>query len=224
MLYVGQRRVAAVPEVTERLRRGLRLRLRLFNLLDDRRRLLLVRDGLRDYLADRNPRVRQLLRPLRKRVGHRHGPRGRVRAVCTRLHHELSRILRRRKEHRARILPLRRLEDRIDALRLADLRKPIRRPCEVAVRLRVLRRGPKRNLRRVRRLLKIAAVVLEFRHDLRRTRTMRLRKHQGPQDAKRIRDVIIAEVFDALVPDLSVRNGRFFGKGSQREKTENRKG
>ena len=85
------------------------------------------------------------------------------------------------------------------------------------------RRGPERDLRRARRLLEIAAVVLELRNDFRRPRPVRLREHERTKNPERVRHVVVAEVLDALVPDLAVRKWSLFRKGGQREKAEYRR-
>ena len=68
VLCVREKRIRLGVEIRKPLRRILRLLARRVDLRRDRRRLLLVRDRLRDKFADGDPRIRKPLRALRKRV------------------------------------------------------------------------------------------------------------------------------------------------------------
>ena len=111
VLHVGEERIRLRVEIAEPLRRVLRLLARRVDLRGNRRRLLLVRDRLRDKFADGNPRIRKALRALRKRVCKRDRLFGAIRAIGTRLCHERAAVLRRGEEHRPGILPFRGLEN-----------------------------------------------------------------------------------------------------------------
>ena len=63
-------------------------------------------------------------------------------------------------------------------LLLANRRKTVGRSREVAVRLRVIWRSPKRDLRRVRRLFEISLFVFELGDDFGRASAVRLREQE----------------------------------------------
>ena len=117
-------------------------------------------------------------------------------------------------QERARVLALRRLEDAVDPLRLAQFGEAVGRPREVAVRLRVRRGGAERELRgggglpqrgeRIGIARLVRAVVVQLGDDLRRARAVGLGKEQGAQHAERVRHVARAVVAHALVPDFPV--------------------
>jgi hypothetical protein len=65
---VREKRIRLGVEIRKPLRRILRLLARRVDLRGDRRRLLLVRDRLRDKFADGDPQIRKPLRALRKRI------------------------------------------------------------------------------------------------------------------------------------------------------------
>ena len=93
-------------------------------------------------------------------------------------------------------------------LLLADCRQAVGRTREVAVCLRVLGRGPERDLRRVRRLFEISLFVFELGDDLGSACAVRLRQEKRSQRLKGVRHVAAAIVVDAFVPDLAVGHRR----------------